>query len=206
MQRHSAFTLAELLIALSILGVIATFTIPKVLQSQQDGRWKSIAKEAAASMSAAYSAYRLNNTVDNDTSISDLTPYLNYVRIQTTGAVDINYGNTGSNACATTSPCYVLHNGAVLRDPYQKTGPGTGARFGNASSMINYIFFDVDPNGVLDDTTTTNGPGKTVDFDMYPNGRIVSAGECKTGDTTFLGGTSFNTWCPGQAPPWFSWN
>lgn len=32
---HKGFTLAELLIALAILGVIATFTIPKVLQSSR---------------------------------------------------------------------------------------------------------------------------------------------------------------------------
>lgn len=45
------FTLAELLIALAILGVIATFTIPKILQSQQNSQIKSVAKESYASIS-----------------------------------------------------------------------------------------------------------------------------------------------------------
>lgn len=34
---QKGFTLAELLISLAILGVIATFTIPKILSSQQNG-------------------------------------------------------------------------------------------------------------------------------------------------------------------------
>lgn len=51
---QKGFTLAELLIALSILGVIATFTIPKVLQSQQNGKYNTMAKEAIATISQAY--------------------------------------------------------------------------------------------------------------------------------------------------------
>ena len=51
MKQHPGFTLVELLIALAILGTIATFTIPKVLQTQQDGKFKSIGKEAAGFVS-----------------------------------------------------------------------------------------------------------------------------------------------------------
>jgi prepilin-type N-terminal cleavage/methylation domain-containing protein len=199
------FTLVELLIALTILGIIATFTIPKVLAAQQDTKYKAIAKEAAGSLSAAFIAYQKSNTVDGNTSLSDLTPYLNYIKINTSGAVDMIYGVAGSNPCSASSPCYVLANGAVIRDPYQKTTPGTGNRFGS-KAITNYIYFDVDPNGVLDNTTITNGPGKAMDFDLYPNGRIVDAGACQPGDTTYIGGTAYNAWCPGQSPPWFSWN
>ncbi|HEY9745532.1 MAG TPA: prepilin-type N-terminal cleavage/methylation domain-containing protein [Oculatellaceae cyanobacterium] len=53
--RHlTGFTLAELLIALSILGLIATFTIPKVLVAQQDMTYRANAKDVAAAISAAY--------------------------------------------------------------------------------------------------------------------------------------------------------
>lgn len=48
MVHQKAFTLAELLIALAILGVIATFTIPKVLTANQNGTFKAIGKETAA--------------------------------------------------------------------------------------------------------------------------------------------------------------
>ena len=49
-KRASGFTLAELLISLAILGVIATFTIPKVLYSQQDSQKKAVFKEVIASL------------------------------------------------------------------------------------------------------------------------------------------------------------
>ena len=55
-----AFTLAELLIALAILGVIATFTIPKILDSGSNSQWNAIGKEAAAMVSGAYQSYKLD--------------------------------------------------------------------------------------------------------------------------------------------------
>lgn len=58
-QRQSGFTLAELLIALTILGLIATFTIPKILVSQQKQTYNVAEKEAIASVSSACQLYSL---------------------------------------------------------------------------------------------------------------------------------------------------
>ncbi len=44
------FTLAELLVVVLILGVIITFTVPKVLQSQQDKRLEAVRKETYATL------------------------------------------------------------------------------------------------------------------------------------------------------------
>ncbi len=44
------FTLAELLIALAILGVIVTFTIPKILNSQTNNQKKAVFKETIAAL------------------------------------------------------------------------------------------------------------------------------------------------------------
>lgn len=46
----AAFTLAELLISLLILGVIVVFSIPKVLQSQTDSRKNALFKENIATI------------------------------------------------------------------------------------------------------------------------------------------------------------
>jgi prepilin-type N-terminal cleavage/methylation domain-containing protein len=55
------FTLAELLIALAILGVIATFTIPKVLQSQQNEARYAKAQEVLATMTNLTTSYAREN-------------------------------------------------------------------------------------------------------------------------------------------------
>jgi prepilin-type N-terminal cleavage/methylation domain-containing protein len=73
------FTLAELLIAVAILGEIATFTIPKIVSAQQNGAYKAASKEAAATISQAYALYRLENTVSSSTRFGDMTSYINYV-------------------------------------------------------------------------------------------------------------------------------
>jgi prepilin-type N-terminal cleavage/methylation domain-containing protein len=75
------FTLAELVVALAILGVIISFSIPKIFSVQQNSKMKSIAKESFGAMSAAYSIYKLNNSVDGNTNILNLTSYLNYVQV-----------------------------------------------------------------------------------------------------------------------------
>jgi prepilin-type N-terminal cleavage/methylation domain-containing protein len=63
MRSLSGFTLAELLIALAILGVIATFTIPKVLQSQQNGQKIAIFKETIAAIQQAQDKEQLEGGV-----------------------------------------------------------------------------------------------------------------------------------------------
>ena len=54
-QKDIGFTLAELLIALGILGVIATFTIPKILTAQQDSKkWAIFKEDVAAAQQATW--------------------------------------------------------------------------------------------------------------------------------------------------------
>lgn len=105
-----AFTLAELLIALAILGVIATFTIPKVLASQTSAKYKAIGKEAAAMVSQALEVYKSEHTVDQNTRFGDLTQYMNYV--DTTSIVD--YVPTETTRDCSIHECLKLHSGAIL--------------------------------------------------------------------------------------------
>lgn len=53
LRKKSGFTLSELLIALALLGLIAAFTIPKVLQSVDDRARKARFKEAIAAIHLA---------------------------------------------------------------------------------------------------------------------------------------------------------
>src|SRR5690242_1607108 len=112
-MRANAFTLAELLISLAILGVVATFTIPKVLNSQQNLKHKAIAKEAIASIVQAYQLYSQSTPPTSATKPINLLPYLNYVKYDTSASIYYPFSGTGN--CDSASPCIFLHNGALIQ-------------------------------------------------------------------------------------------
>ena len=191
-MRQKGFTLSELLIALVILGVIATFTIPKVFIAQQNQRFNAIGKEVAGMVSGAYMAYKQTNVAGTATGMQDLTPYMNYVSVNTNLILDDNQTQTFCQ-CTTAIPCLVLHNGGVFR--YQP-----GFSFNNTAST-NALNFEIDPDGVY--SNTTNGPGKMLDFFIYFNGRIATYGTIAP-NTCSSGGCASPI--PARDPPWFSWS
>lgn len=191
--RLKGFTLSELLIALAILGVIATFTIPKVLQGQQTSAYKAIAKESLGIVSGAYESLKLKSTPNGTTNGLHLTPYLNYVREDISMQIDAFQNDAVGQSCDAANPCYILHNGAVLQ--YSAgTFSGTGT--------TNAIMFYLDPDGKVTDGTT-NGPGKSLKTVLYFNGRIATRETLSPG--TVFNGSSYNP-IAGADPPWFSWN
>lgn len=149
---RNGFSIAELLIVMLIVAQIATFTIPKLLVSQQNGAYKAKAKEVASMISEAYENYKYSNTPTASTKGADLTPFMSYVRLQTTGEVDNMNGQT-SIGCSSTTLCLVLHNGGTLRI--------SSNSFSNTTTT-NAIGFYFDPDGVYSGLTT--GPSKSVHF------------------------------------------
>lgn len=190
-KSNNGFTLAELLITLLILGEIATFTIPKVINAQQKGAWNAEGKETIASVSSAYLLYKLNNQPSASTGTTDLASYFNFTKLNTTSLVDHVTG-LGSMDCSTTI-CYQLHNGGMLIFG--------GSTFG-ATNTTNYIHFFFDPDARY--SGTTNGPGKSMCIDLYFNGRINTALARQGGDLTSLGGVP-QVWGTDPDPDWFSW-
>lgn len=186
------FTLAELLISLAILGGIATFTIPKILMAQQEQQYNAKTKEAIATVAVAYNAYKLQNAAGTSTTAGNFIQYLNYSKIQTSGQVDDIYGyNTWG--CSMSTPCYMLHNGgALILSPNSFAGTKAWA----GTSTTDFIDFFFDPDGQVTDGTT-NGPGKSLKFFLYYNGKV----------SDWCGAVNNNplsSGCTGQ-PPWFSW-
>ncbi len=195
------FTLAELLSALAILGVIATFTIPKVLSAQSQSTYNSLAKEAIGTISGAYAAYSLNNTVTSATTSADLTPYMNYVRVDTSTELDHVQNVSGTTSCAVTplSGCLMLHGGAALRY-------SSGCFYGTSS--LNIINFYFDPDGRVTGDTGTSSTTKGLSISLYANGRITTAGGRTTGSLTgnaVCSGSNAQNPDPAADPSWLSW-
>lgn len=182
------FTLAELLIALAILGEIATFTIPKILLAQQNGTYKASAKEAIAAIASAHQLYSTSSVMSSSTKFANMTQYLNYVKVQTSGSVDWLYGMDDS-PCSASSPCLKLHNGSVLQYWTNEGFGGTGT--------TNSVLLLIDPDGVYGGTT--NGPGKGLPILLFYNGRVADATQTGASDGNTFG------WSSIYLPPWFSW-
>lgn len=179
------FTLAELLIALLILGEIATFTIPKIITAQANGRYNAVAKETISMVAAAYQQYSYTNGISGSVGIAALTQYMNYVKVDTTTVINstsstYNCGGGGSNRCL------ALHNGAYLYyDPITNF---------SGTNTTNGVWFGIDPSGV-NDTVYSAG------FALTYTGRVMSYGDV---DTTYTYNTG--TIGPGATnPSWFSW-
>lgn len=193
LRAHPGFTLAELLVCLAILGVIATFTIPKVLQAQQSTAHKANAKDVVAAFSAAYQKTKLEGQLGTACRISDLTPFINYVQVYT-GNMDDTYTDTTLNCNNATYDCLLLHNGGTIAYRENAAFGGTAATNGLP------VFFD--PDGKVTDGTT-DGPGKSLAFFIYYNGRIADRANVLAGTSNTE--TSYGA-APSKLPPWFSWD
>lgn len=189
------FTLAELLIALLIIGEIATFTIPKIIYAQQNGKFNAVTLEAAGMISAAFQQYQGTGGDTSSMNATQLTQYFNYIAIDTSSLID-DVGTGSSISCGSSTPCFKLASGAVLHH--------WGDNFCNAKPTG--IPYDLDPDGVY--SGTTNGPGKSVRFFLYNNGRLSTEGAIDTNTQWGTGGSGCahtRSAIPANDPSWFSW-
>jgi prepilin-type N-terminal cleavage/methylation domain-containing protein len=186
-RSQSGFSLAELLICLLILGEIATFTIPKVVTSQQNARKNAITREVFSSVAAAYQQYVMSNTLTSNTEITNLTQYMNYTKLDTSSLVDGSLNDSASYSCGSRT-CLRLHSGAVVA-----FGATIGA-FGGTNTT-NMQWFLVDPDG------TYGADASSVWGVLYYNGRVTSW--AKIAPNSADGGGTYN---PGNYDPaWFQW-
>jgi hypothetical protein len=131
--------------------------------------------------------------VSTSTSIDDITQYMNYVSATSDSSWSVDSAMTGPTVvCDSSHPCLKLHNGATIY---------SGSGLFNGTETTRALSFLVDPDGKVTDGTT-NGPGKSVQFFLYYNGRLTSRGQAATG--TVYNGTTFSP-NPNMDPPWFSW-
>ncbi len=181
------FTLAELLIALAILGIIATFTIPKVLQAQQDQKYNAMAKETMAAISEAYQMHKAKGLLSSSTSAKDFAPYLNYVSVDTTSTLDPR-PNGGTATCIPSNMCVRLHNGALLLLTWYSYA---------GTNITNGLTFVLDPDGVQ------TGKNDSLVMSLYYNGMLRTRNDYLPGTTSSAGGP-YGPVTDGE-PAWFHW-
>lgn len=123
----NAFTLAELLIALAILGVIATFTIPKVLNSQVDTKRKAILREIVASVNeAGYQGY-IKGEILSGYNGSYIMEHLNAVKLCANAQTDGCFSQNATEAAwERAEPGMILHNGASVAGLNDNVGVQNG--------------------------------------------------------------------------------
>ena len=206
MTSKPAFTLGEVLVVLALLGVVAAFAVPKVLQASSSEQYNTIAKEAVAMLSDAMAFYKQSHggTLLPTTKVSDIFALTNYLGPDTTSIVDMIPNNPFNSAttatCGSGVDCYKLLNGAVV---YTNKGEYLGPLVPHSG----FGFF-IDPTGKVDSI-------QAVEVVIYASGLIRSdgtaftdtqfcdAGLCPETGFTFLGNAVPQSKVD---PPWFHWN
>lgn len=122
----TGFTLAELLIALAILGVIATFTIPKVLQGQSDSKKYAVMKETIAALNAALNTPCQMGEITESNIGTYLVDHLNAIKLcRTDGVAEGCWTQSDPMGTQATKMAVTLASGAVIGG-LDDTNNGTG--------------------------------------------------------------------------------
>ena len=148
-KRRNGFTLAELLIALAVLGVIATFNIVKIFNSINLVQKKSVLKETVSTLNTlTYTA--LNNGVAPNV--------MNAYILQQLNAVKTCMSNASTQGCWSgpaylgwqTQPGVRLHNGSTIIGMIDYSGNNFGGGQWQNQVMIDWNG-ETGPNTIGDD-------------------------------------------------------
>lgn len=183
------FTLAEVLITLGIIGVVAAITVPVLMQNIQDKQFKEAAKAAYSKVSQAINMMK----ADND---SDLKLYFANASSWTTFRQDLTSQLKIVNDCYNSvtrnnQGCVTVEDYSSVYDTlYQSNNPAQTycftSQFITADGMFwgiqyntgSYYIIAVDVNGYQ------KGPNvfgrDTFVFELFPNGSFVPMGAAGT--------------------------
>src|SRR5262249_33311958 len=139
----------ELLICLSIMGILAACTIPPLFQMPASNaalKQNTLARDVAFMITSAYERYKVSvSSVDSSTTPGAITTFMNYVSADTTSQIDGTGTSETNRQCSSTDPCLKLHNGGSLF-----IGNNNDGSFGGTNTT-NMVFFSLIRMGLLEE-------------------------------------------------------
>ena len=189
MTKRFGFTLAEVLITLGIIGVVAAMTMPSLMNSTQGAQYKAAYKKAlsaisqAVTLNVALDDYNFADTVGTgtDSAQSMYTMFKNRMNIVktatgSTAGYDIYTSKNGTSSTLTQGSNYVLffNDGIAFSFPQNAEACTKDSTKGDFDKTKCRGFIDVNgekaPNRVVQCEGSSTGSDCTVTSptDVYP--------------------------------------
>lgn len=193
-MKKLGFTIAELVIAVGVMGIVAVMAIPTFVKAQQDKEVAAKLNLAQSILSNATEMGELNNGKLTDSELANLSEkdifniyYKKTLKLNTSCSEDSSgtcwtptrdfFENTNAAGGETFGITGTVHNGFVLQDGMNVTMTkvqGLDEKFGIETKDEYSLVFMVDINGAK----APNAMGKDVfAFVKESQGRIIPAGK-----------------------------
>jgi prepilin-type N-terminal cleavage/methylation domain-containing protein len=181
---NTGFTLTELLVGLGILGLIAAFAVPKVLNASGAALANAKVHKGAQAVVQGFEKWTQENGKNPTTSVQNIMSMVQH-NGQITDGRFVDWAPTGydqlqcvaSIGSDTDALCYQMPDASVVMFvKHHSAGTGTDLSF--SQTGLNMLYFGVDPDGI-DGPTEKSALGITTGFFLYYNGRLRERGHVK---------------------------
>lgn len=112
--RNRAFTLAELLVVLAVIGFVTMLTTPKISAAYEKQKRTAIVKETTMAIAKAYGVLAVKEGVSASTRFADISRYLATASPKTSGQINSYPGRSDITCGSGGNECYQLSSGAVV--------------------------------------------------------------------------------------------
>ena len=139
-MKLKAFTLAEVLITLMIIGIVAALTIPSVISNYQQQEYKTGLKKAVSVLNEAIQtniAQDGETPYDNEDLFNYLKKHMNVIKTDTISSCR-QFRANGDGYCATSSNNQVFYTTDGMR--FETSGTGAGLKLHESNIMTGQKF------------------------------------------------------------------
>ena len=178
MKKMNAFTLAEVLITLGIIGVVAAMTMPTLINSTQGAQYKSAFKKAlsaisqAVTLNVALDEVDFGDIDDTNTMATILSQRMNVVRTEPSTLDEDEYkiATTVNGVTSGDNTTLFMNDGIMFQFP---TEVGKNPKCTKDTSVSDVTAWDIGRQKACSgfiDVNGTKGPNKVVVCDNSDTG------------------------------------